>query len=370
MSDTKRRIILVIVVALVVGAIVILDSQRLNQGGDTEVIEVPTLSTAEKDTLYPKAKEITTPDGFINTDDQPITISELIGKKVILIDFWTYSCINCQRTFPFLNSWYEKYRDQGLEIIGIHTPEFAFEQEYANVLDATERFDIEFPVVLDNDYSTWRAYENRYWPRKYIIDIDGYIVYDHIGEGAYEETEGVIKSLLAERAERLGEDVDLSARVTEEGERGSFVTKSPETYFGAWRNDNFGNGPVRTQLSDTFELPDMFMPSVFYLGGEWQIRDEHIESRGDSMLVFRYQAQEVNFVAGAEKGVVVEITVDGSYVTPENAGHDIEFQGEKSILRIQREGLYNLIDAESNHVCLLEIRVLTPSLEDFTFTFG
>ena len=143
----------------------------------------------EKSKRYSVAKEITTPDGFINTDGKPVTIGEFVGKKVVLLDIWTYSCINCQRTTPYLNAWYEKYKDDGLVIIGLHTPEFEFEKVYQNVLDATNRLGIKYPVVLDNDYSTWNAYQNRFWPRKYLIDIDGFVVYDHIGEGAYEETE-------------------------------------------------------------------------------------------------------------------------------------------------------------------------------------
>ena len=153
------------------------------------------LSAEVKSERYELAKEITTPDGFINTDGKPITINGLIGKKVILVDFWTYSCINCQRTTPYLNAWYEKYKDKGFVIIGVHTPEFEFEKDYNNVKMATGKFGIKFPVVLDNDFSTWTAYKNQYWPRKYLIDIDGYIIYDHIGEGSVivdsEEARGI-----------------------------------------------------------------------------------------------------------------------------------------------------------------------------------
>ena len=150
---------------------------------------------------YPRFAELANPDGYLNTDHD-ITIGEYIGKKVILVDFWTYSCINCQRTLPYLTSWDEKYRDEGLLIIGVHTPEFGFEKEYDNVKRAIEKFNIKYPVVQDNEYQTWRAYKNRYWPRKYLIDIDGYIVYDHIGEGAYDETEEKIREVLKERASK------------------------------------------------------------------------------------------------------------------------------------------------------------------------
>lgn len=144
------------------------------------------------------APDISTPDGFINTDGKPITISELKGKKVVLVSFWTFSCINCKRTLPYLNDWYSKYKNQGLEIISIHTPEFAFERVQKNVEDAVKVENIKYPVVLDNDYSTWNSYGNQYWPRKYLVNKDGYIVYDHAGEGAYEETEQQIKKALKE----------------------------------------------------------------------------------------------------------------------------------------------------------------------------
>ncbi len=144
------------------------------------------------------AADISTPDGFINTDGKNITISEFKGKKVVLVSFWTFSCINCKRTLPYLNEWYAKYKDQGLEIVSIHTPEFAFERVQKNVEDAVIAQNIKYPVVLDNDYSTWNSYGNQFWPRKYLVNKDGYIVYDHIGEGGYEETETEIKKALEE----------------------------------------------------------------------------------------------------------------------------------------------------------------------------
>jgi cytochrome c biogenesis protein CcdA/thiol-disulfide isomerase/thioredoxin len=168
---------------------------------DDMEVDMKEQTRMNKEQFYPRYNEIVDPSGFVNTD--PITIGELIGDKVVLIDFWTYSCINCQRTLPYLTSWYEKYRDTGLEIVGIHTPEFAFEKNTDNVIEAANKFGITYPIVLDNDYATWGAYKNQYWPHKYLIDIDGFIVYDHIGEGAYEETEAKIQELLEERSEVL-----------------------------------------------------------------------------------------------------------------------------------------------------------------------
>lgn len=156
---------------------------------------------ADKEEKYGRAKELIDPDGYINSGE--ITLKEHIGKDVILIHFWTYGCYNCRNTLPYVTKWYDTYKDQGLLIIGVHTPEFSFEEDYDNVLDAVQRHKINYPVVQDNEKKTWRAYENRYWPRIYLIDIDGFIVYDHIGEGAYSTTEDKIKELLKEREEVL-----------------------------------------------------------------------------------------------------------------------------------------------------------------------
>ncbi len=140
-------------------------------------------------------QEIVNPSGFINTPG--ITVGELIGKKIVLLLFWTFGCGNCRNTLPYINDWYAKYKDQGLEIVGVHTPEFPHEADYNNVVKATQQLGVKFPVVLDNDYGTWGAYRNSYWPRHYLINTEGVIVADHAGEGAYAETEAKIQELLS-----------------------------------------------------------------------------------------------------------------------------------------------------------------------------
>ncbi len=146
--------------------------------------------------------EISNPSGYVNSE--PFTLSDFVGEKVILMKFTTFSCINCQRTYPYVKDWHAKYEDEGLQVVFVHTPEFSFEHDITNVENAMREEGITFPVVLDNDYSTWRSYANRFWPRMYLIDINGNIVYDHIGEGAYSTTERAIQQLLAERDEKLG----------------------------------------------------------------------------------------------------------------------------------------------------------------------
>ncbi|MEJ7819601.1 MAG: redoxin domain-containing protein [Rubrobacteraceae bacterium] len=152
---------------------------------------------ADKEKKYERAAEIVGPTGFINTDD--VSIKEAAGEKVVLLQFWTYSCYNCQNAQPYINSFHEEYVGEGLQVIGIHKPEFEFEKDYASVAEAVRQENIQYPVVLDNNDSTWDAYDNRYWPTWHLIDADGFVRYEHIGEGGYEETEEEIQELLAEK---------------------------------------------------------------------------------------------------------------------------------------------------------------------------
>ncbi|TSC58466.1 MAG: Thiol-disulfide isomerase [Parcubacteria group bacterium Greene0416_79] len=402
--NAPKITIFVVLIAAVVGSITYLNSQKAVRGGGSEVVTViprppaerpieEVLNTtdeilqekntapdtvpvpAKKNTLaqdkskkYELAKEITTPDGFINTDGKPVTIGEFIGKKVVLIDFWTYSCINCQRTTPYLNAWYERYKDRGLVIFGIHTPEFEFEKIYQNVLEATKRVGIKFPVVLDNDYSTWTAYKNRYWPRKYLIDIDGYIVYDHLGEGAYEETEKRIQEALEERSKALGIAEDVKdetvfledARAPSRGNVGS-----PEIYFGAARNERLGNGIIGTRGVQNLTEPKNISPNTLYLDGQWDITDEYVENRGPAKIIFRYKAQYVYIVASAENAVRAKILVDGQVI--ETPGTDVD---EDGFVTIQKDQLYTLVAGLTSEEHTLEIVMENPGLRAFTFTFG
>ena len=314
MTPQIRYTALSISLVAIIGFIFTLERGKPDQisFGGTPEIEVNSDADADKKTAFPKAVELVAPGKFINTE--PLTIQSLIGKKVILVDFWTYSCINCQRTTPYLNAWYDKYADKGLEIIGVHTPEFAFEKEYDNVLTAVNKFKIKYPVVQDNDYATWNAYKNRYWPRKYLIDIDGYIVYDHIGEGAYEETEKKIQELLSERMIALGETGSIEDKITAEIPQSR--AESPETYFGSLRNDRFGSGERGVASKEEFKVPETPLPNTLYLEGTWDITPEYAENTsGNAKIVYRYKAKEVYLVASALKGVRAKIFIDGKPIT-------------------------------------------------------
>lgn len=350
---------------LLVGGIVALgvvaSSTVILQNPQEPASAMPTFGFSEK-----RYAEIASPAGFLNTE--PFTLEELVGKKVILVDFLTYSCINCIRTFPYLNAWYDTYKDQGLEIIGIHTPEFAFEKDIDNVREALEKYGIEFPVILDNDYATWRAYGNNYWPRKYLIDIEGNIIYDHIGEGAYGETEKKIREALAERAEKLGAsapaDGELAAESIPEAQRSA---QSPEIYFGSARNEHFAEGKRLVSGVQTLFALERPVLNALYLAGTWDIQPEYAEVRSkDARIIFRYRARDVFMVASALESVEVEVWHDGTLVGSVR-GADV---GADGVVRIGNEDLYHLIRNEGSEEHTLELRIRGGGLRAFTFTFG
>ena len=339
--------------------------QDLNRGKDRADISV--MDNKFKAVKFPSAKELVDPSGFINTDK--ITIKDLIGKKVILVDFWTFSCINCQRTIPYLNAWYEKYKDKGLEIVGIHTPEFEFEKELKNVQNAVSYYKIKYPVVLDNDFATWNAYANRYWPRKYLIDIDGFIVYDHAGEGAYIETEKKIQNLLDERAQTLGINMDMDDSLAKpEGAEDVDFSKqrSPEIYFGSERNSYLGNGVSGQSGVQRLKEPVGVKTNVLYLVGDWDFNEEFAEAKSkNSKIIFRYQAQKVFMVASAEKGVKAKVLVDSEPVGSK-AGSDVK----EGFVTFNEDRLYRLVEDDNWGEHTLEIIFEEPGAKVFTFTFG
>ena len=299
--------------------------------------EINFLTLAQKNIKYKTAPELSSIDGYINTNNLPITLSQYKGKKVVLLDIWTYSCINCQRTLPYLNSWYTKYEDKGLVIIGLHTPEFSFEKVQKNVENAVEKYDIKYPVVLDNDFSTWNAYENMYWPRKYLIDIDGFIVYDHAGEGNYDVTEKVIQQALSERNARIKSDIMVPTIISAPKDVmmvESNKVRSPEIYFGE----------SRSKKSDNVTLL-----------GSWDFTPEFAENNGEATIVYTYDAKNVYLVGGSKNGVLVEIYRDGTLLKK---------------ITIKAEQLYNIVEGDSYGEHLLEIKVKDSGLRAFTFTFG
>ncbi|HEY4527237.1 MAG TPA: cytochrome c biogenesis protein DipZ [Candidatus Paceibacterota bacterium] len=393
-----RRVIgvlfLIVGIAVASGTMARAEAWLLNHGFDITVLEqrllkstapVPTqctnsecvsslnaaLSPEMKAGVFKKAPELRGIEGYINTNGNPITLEELRGDKVVLIDIWTYSCINCQRTLPYLRMWYEKYHDQGLEIIGVHTPEFAFERVLANVQQAVQKFGLKYPVVLDNEYATWNAFGNQFWPRKYLIDIDGYIVYDHAGEGMYEETASAIERALAERAARLGSAMptDFASAPVTAVEVDRYELGSPEIYFGASRNEHFGNGSTGRTGEQTLVIPRELDANTLYLGGTWNLSEEYAANTSAGALIhFLYKAKNVYLVAAPANGPVkIKVTRDGGHALGEARGADVSENGE---VTISQDGLYHLIGDSAYGIHTIEIEILSPGLEAYTFTFG
>ena len=261
---------------------------------------------------------------WFNSD--PLTLKELKGK-VVLVDFWTYTCINCQRTFPYLKDWDKKYRESGLTIIGVHSPEFEFEKSGKNVQQAIADFGLTYPVMQDNNFATWKAYNNQYWPAKYLIDKDGIIRYTHFGEGGYDETEAMIQQLLKETGATTTSDINNPTYTT--------YGRTPELYLGSERYAP--NTPITRD-------------------GKWNMNKEYALPAPGATMTVSYDAKSVYLVMRPISGsATVEINLDGKY---------------QKTITVDKDTLYTLVDSESP--APHELRLVFPSgnLELFAFTFG
>jgi cytochrome c biogenesis protein CcdA/thiol-disulfide isomerase/thioredoxin len=261
------------------------------------------MAEASNDKKSP-ASELAGITGWIN--HEPITIAALRGK-VVLVKFWTYTCINCIRTLPYVQSWYDKYHDQGFEIVAVHTPEFEFEKVPANVEKAVKDFSITYPVALDPDYKTWQAYENRYWPAKYLLDAQGNIRYVHFGEGEYDETELVIQQLLREAGQTVTEDL-VAAPGT------PFRTgQTPETYFGLARAQRFGSAEPLIPGQGTYSANQDLQADSWALEGGWTVNEESVLAEAGSALTMQVQSKDVYVVlnASGDADWPVHVVADG-----------------------------------------------------------
>lgn len=327
------------------------------------------VSTEQKIKLgYKKAPELIGISGYINT--LPEDLQKKIKNSVVLYDIWTYSCINCIRTLPFITAWDEKYSDQGLLIIGVHSPEFEFEKDIENVKTAVTKYGIHYPVVLDNDKKIWHAFENNYWPRKYIADHEGYIRYDHIGEGGYEETEKIIQKLLKERSDEMGMNTTVTKDLVQINEFEHSWSSTPELYFGY----NFAAG--RNQLGNpegfipdqnvTYTIPESPVLHHFYLDGTWTNLEGSMKLVSDSgRIVLPYNAKQVNIVTKGEANL--KILLDGKQISSQNAGNNVDANGQ---VHTYYPDLYNIVKTTESEQHTLEIIVTNPGFEIFTFTFG
>lgn len=326
----------------------------------------------------------------------PLSLRQLRGK-VVLIDFWDYTCVNCVRTLPYLKAWHEKYFAKGLVVIGIHTPEFTFAQYESNVERGIREFGLEYPVVSDNNYELWKAFANRAWPSKYLIDKDGYARYAHMGEGAYQETEREIQGLLRESNPRVELPPVMEPLRPEDYPGAVCFQASPELYLGH-RRGRIGNsdGFQEDRSADyalPFAAPAEAQEGVFYLAGRWSSTAEFIESSAgaeESRIVLRYSAAAVNVVMAANRTSSAEVFVrqDGHSLSRALATSDISFQSselqssrlqqsklgvasqpEESVIVVTRPRMYALLDNGSFGEHTLELTCRTPGVAVYAFTF-
>ncbi len=294
---------------------------------------------------YGPAPEFRAVTAWLNS--RPLSLEGLSGK-VVLIDFWTYSCINCLRTLPYLRTWDEAYRDDGLVIVGVHTPEFAFERELGNVEAAVERLEVRYPVALDNGYGTWNAWANRYWPASYFIDRRGHVRFAHFGEGAYEEKEEVIRTLLAEPVL----DPPVAGEVEAEAAMG---VETPETYLGYERLAGFRGGEIVPGREAEYTLPESLPANGVAYGGRWTVEGERIVAGQDARVRLRYRARNVYLVLGtSSRPKTVQVEVDGERLDS---------------VRVTADKLYTLASSSEARDRILDLR-FEPGTEAYAFTFG
>ena len=298
------------------------------------------------------APELTGVNSWINSS--PLTIKSLHGK-VVMVDFWTYSCINCVRTLPYLEKWYEAYKSKGFVIIGVHAPEFGFEKVLKNVQQATRQYGLTYPIALDNNLSTWNAFANQYWPAHYIINRQGKVVNVHYGEGEYAKTEKVIQTLLGESAPLVSQkEVNTFNR-----------TQTPETYFGSMREDRFAGSQPITDGTHTYQIKKYLPQDYWSIGGAWDVTGDHITSQSSiSKMKFLVRAKDVYLVASVPDslGHLVEVSLPnqpGSYTTDDAGGK----------LNIMGSNLYHLASFPKFGEYLIELTV-SKSISLHTFTFG
>jgi cytochrome c biogenesis protein CcdA/thiol-disulfide isomerase/thioredoxin len=310
---------------------------------------------------YGPAPEFTDNQEWFNTPGgRPLTLAGLRGD-VVLVDFWTYTCINCIRTLPYLEAWYRKYHRDGFEIVGVHSPEFPFEKIASNVERAIGQFGITYPVAQDNDLGTWNAYGNQYWPAHYLIDAAGDVRQVHFGEGGYAETEKAIRGLLADAGKQPGVG---TARVS--AQRADPNLATPETYLGSARAQGFV-APLRPGTNDYQGVaPEALRPNQLSYGGRWTITGEGATAVSDSTLSLNFEARRVFLVAGSPgKPLPVQVELDGRPISAADDGEDV--RGGAAMVSDQR--LYRLVDLPQAGGHVLTLR-FAPGISGYSFTFG
>jgi thiol-disulfide isomerase/thioredoxin len=307
--------------------------------------------------------------GWLNS--QPLTKDGLRGK-VVLVDFWTYTCINWLRTLPYVRGWAEKYKAQGLVVIGVHTPEFRFEKDLDNVRRAVKDMKVDFPVAIDSDSGIWRAFDNHYWPALYVIDAQGRIRHHQFGEGGYEKAERIIQQLLGEAGSSgIGDRLTAVDARGFEAEADWADLKSPENYLGQERTENFVSPDQAVDKSRVYAAPARMKLNDWALSGDWTVkRDAVALNKANGRIVYRFHARDLHLVMGpAARGASVRfrVLIDGK---PPGAAHGIDVD-EKGNGTVREQRLHQLIRQPSPIADRqFEIEFLDPGVEAFSFTFG
>ncbi len=314
--------------------------------------------------------ELTGATAWINSP--PLTPAGLRGK-VVLVDFWTYSCINCLRTLPYIKAWNEKYKDSGLVIIGVHTPEFPFEKDEANVRNAVKDLGIQYPVAMDNDYAIWRSFHNQYWPADYFIDASGAVRFHHYGEGAYGESEQQIRALLAEANHApLPAAASAIAATGTEAASDANAVQSPETYVGFARAQNFASpGGFVEEDAKVYRTPAKLELNQWAFAGNWKDEEQDATALDPNAAIsFRFHARDLHLVLGPTvdgKPVRFRVTLDG-HAPGEDHGMDTDAEGYGIVTENR---LYQLVRQHSNiHDRTFRIEFLAPGVRAYSFTFG
>lgn len=301
----------------------------------------------------------------------PLSRDSLRGK-VVLVDFWTYSCINCIRSLPYVRGWADKYKDHGLVVIGVHAPEFAFEKDPANVIKALKDLGVDYPVALDNDYAIWQGFNNQYWPAHYFIDAQGQIRSHHFGEGDYQRSEDVIRQLLTEAGQK-----NLPGGYVNDDQRGvqaaasNDATISPETYVGYARARNFAGGKVEHDDAADYHAPAALTGNQWSLDGRWNVHGENAQlEQAPGRIVYRFRGRDLHLVLGPGndgKPVRFRVTIDGKAPGADH-GMDTDADGNGSITG---QRLYQLVrQANGSGERLFTIEFLDPGVRAYAFTFG
>jgi cytochrome c biogenesis protein CcdA/thiol-disulfide isomerase/thioredoxin len=294
---------------------------------------------------YGPAPDFTGIKAWLNTaSGQPLTLQNLRGK-VVLVDFWTYSCINCLRTLPYLEAWYRTYAKDGFVIVGVHTPEFAFEHDVANVRMAIKEYGVKYPVAIDDDYGTWDAYGNQYWPAEYLIDANGHVREAKFGEGDYSKTENAIRSLLAERDSSLPKALHIADHTPD-------YALTPETYLGTDRAESYAGSPIKGGRMAKYTLPFVLDQSQFAFGGYWNIGGQRIVAGKSARLDLHFLARKVHLVLGGTG--TVQVFLNGSHL---------------ETVHVTQDRLYTLVSQAADKDGRLDLR-FSPGVSAYAFTFG